>query len=81
MTLTERERFIYHAATLMTMKIMSNEFHLMPINVHKMIDLIRNNRCRKLNDELVDSIYTDIEEEVLLANSVYELKDGEVFGR
>ena len=31
--------------------------------------------------ELVDSIYTDIEEEVLLANSVYELKDGEVFGR
>ena len=81
MTLTEKERFIYHAATLMTMKIMSKEFHLMPINVHKMIDLIRNNRCRKLNDKVIDSIYTDIEEEVLCANAVYDMRDGEVLGR
>ena len=81
MTLTERERFIYHVATLMTMKIMSKEFHLMPINVHKMISLIRNNRCRKLDDREIDSIYTDIEEEVLLANSVYEMNDGELFMR
>ena len=81
MTLTEKERFIYHAATLMTMKIMSKEFHLMPVNVHEMISLIRNNRCRKLNDEDVDSIYTDIQEEVLLANSVYDLQDREVFRR
>ena len=79
MTLTEKERFIYHAATLMTMKIMSKEFHLMPVNVHGMISLIRNNRCRKLNDEDVDSIYTDIQEEVLLASSVYDMKDREVF--
>ena len=81
MTFTEREKFIYHAATLMTMKIMSKEFNLTPINVHKLMDLIRNNRCRQLTDKNLDEIYTDIEEEVLLANSVYDLHDNEVFMR
>ena len=78
MTLTEREKFIYHCATLMTMKIMSKEFNLVPINVKKLIDLIKNNRCRKLTEENLDKIYDDIEEEVLLSNTVYELKDGDV---
>ena len=79
MTLTEREKFIYHCTTLMTMKIMSKEFNLVPINVKKLIDLIKNNRCRKLTEENLDKIYDDIEEEVLLSNTVYELKDGDVF--
>ena len=79
MTLTEREKFIYHCATLMTMNIMSKEFNLVPINVKKLIDLIKNNRCRKLTEENLDKIYDDIEEEVLLSNTVYELKDGDVF--
>jgi hypothetical protein len=81
MTFTEREKFIYHAATLMTMKIMSKEFHLAPFNVHKIMDLIKNNRCRQLTDKNLDEIYTDIEEEVLLANSVYDLGDNEAFRR
>ena len=81
MTLTEREKFIYHCATLMTMKIMSKEFNLIPIDVQKLISLIKNNRCRKLTEKNLEDIYDDIEEEVLLANSVYELKDGEVFMR
>ena len=81
MTFSEREKFIYHAATLMTMQIMSKEFDLVPINVRKLISLIRNNRCRQLDDGQVDEIYNDVEEEVLLANAVYELKDGEVFTR
>ena len=81
MTFSEREKFIYHAATLMTMKIMSKEFHLMPINIQKLMALIRNNRCRQLKDEQIDEIYTDVEEEVLLANSVYDLKDNGVFTR
>ena len=81
MTLTEREKFIYHCATLMTMKIMSKEFNIVPINVQKLINLIKNNRCRQLTEENLDEIYDDIEEEVLLANSVYELKDGDVFTR
>ena len=81
MTLTEREKFIYHAATLMTMKIMSKEYNLVPIDVQKLISLIKNNRCRKLTEKNLEDIYDDIEEEVLLANSVYELKDGEVFMR
>jgi uncharacterized protein YneF (UPF0154 family) len=75
MSLTEREKFIYHAATLMTMKIMSREFDLMPINVQRLINLILKNRCRKLDNKQVDEVYTDIEEEVLLANCVYELPD------
>jgi hypothetical protein len=79
MTFSEREKFIYHCATLMTMKIMSKEFNLVPINVQKLIDLIKNNRCRKLTEESLDKIYDDIEEEVLLSNTVYELKDGDVF--
>lgn len=76
MSLSDREKFIYHAATLMTMKIMSKEFNLIPINVEKLINLIKENRCRKLNDSDMNVIYDDIEEEVLLANCVYELKDG-----
>ena len=81
MTFTEREKFIYHTATLMTMQIMSKEFNLTPIDVHKLISLIRNNRCRQLKDDQIDNIYDDVEEEVMLANAVYELKDGEVFTR
>jgi hypothetical protein len=45
------------------------------------MDLIKNNRCRQLTDKNLDEIYTDIEEEVLLANSVYDLRDNEVFTR
>ena len=81
MTFSEREKFIYHAATLMTMKIMSKEFDLMPINIQKLMALIRNNRCRQLKDDQINNIYDDVEEEVLLASTVYELKDGEVFTR
>ena len=81
MTFTEREKFIYHAATLMTMKIMSKEFNLRPFNVHKLMDLIKNNRCRQLTEENLDEIYTDIEEEVMLANSVYDMRDRGEFTR
>ena len=81
MTFTEREKFIYHSATLMTMKIMSKEFNLAPFNIHKLMGLIRNNRCRQLSEKNLEEIYDDIEEEVLLANSVYDLKDSEAFMR
>tara|TARA_Y100001949_G_scaffold19848_1_gene14149 strand:+ start:729 stop:974 length:246 start_codon:yes stop_codon:yes gene_type:complete len=81
MTFTEREKFIYHSATLMTMKIMSKEFNLAPFNIHKLMGLIRNNRCRQLSEENLEEIYDDIEEEVLLANSVYDLRDNEAFTR
>ena len=65
----------------MTMQIMSKEYNLTPIDVHKLISLIRNNRCRQLKDDQINNIYDDVEEEVLLASTVYELKDGEVFTR
>ena len=79
MTFTERERFIYHAATLMTMKILAKDHNMPTIDVHKMISLIKNNRCRKLTEKHIDSIYNDVEEEVMAANSVYTLGDGEIF--
>ena len=60
----------------MTMKIMSKEFSLAPINVKKLVDLVRGNRCRKLNGKEIDCVYDDIEEEVLLASCIYEMKDG-----
>ena len=60
----------------MTMKIMSKEFNLVPVDVKKLVDLIKNNRCRKLKGGDIDIIYDDIEEEVLLANCIYEMKDG-----
>ena len=63
------------------MSILSKEFNIPSINIHKMMALIRNNRCRKLSTKHIDSIYDDVEEEVMAANSVYNLGDGEVFTR
>ena len=79
MTFSERERFIYHAATLMPMKIISKEYKMPTIDIHKMLSLIKNNRCRRLSDKHIESIYDDVEEEVMAANAVYTLGDGEIF--
>jgi hypothetical protein len=75
MTFTDRERFIYHSATLMTLEIMgSRKSKRRTVDLHKFLDLIRNNRCRKLTNDDIDEIYNDIEEEVLLSNAVYDLQ-------
>ena len=75
MTFSERERFIYHAATLMTLDIM-NEKHDRrgrSKSLQRFLETIKKNRCRRLDSDDLDLIYKDIEEEVLLSTAVYDL--------
>ena len=78
MTFTARERFIYHAATLMTLEIMHRKESksVTTMSQKKTFDLISlflKNRCRKLTRVDVDKIYDDIEEEVLLSGPVFDM--------
>ena len=62
MSFSERERFIYHAATLMTMQ------HLQVLSkndLEKNLKAVQNNRCTSLTDNLVEEIFLDVEHEVL----------------
>ena len=61
MTFSQRERFIYHAITLMTM---SNLGKLAKDGLSKKIHAIRNNRCKNLTDEQIEEILLDVEQEV-----------------
>lgn len=78
MTFTARERFIYHAATLMTLSYMHGKRSksVTTMSQKKTFDLISlflKNRCRKLTRDDVDKIYDDIEEEVLLSGPVFDM--------
>ena len=62
MSFSERERFIYHAATLMTMQ------HLQALSksdLQKNLRAVQNNRCAGLTDKQVERIFLDVEHEVL----------------
>ena len=62
MTFSERERFIYHAATLMTMQ------HLQVLSkndLEKNLKAVQNNRCAGLTDKQVEEIFLDVEHELL----------------
>ena len=61
MTFSQRERFIYHAITLMTM---SNFGKLAKDGFSKKIYAIRNSRCKNLTDEQIEEILLDVEKEV-----------------
>ena len=61
MTFSERERFIYHAITLMAM---SNLGKLAKDGLSKKIRAIRNSRCKNLTDEQIEEILLDVEREV-----------------
>ena len=61
MTFSQRERFIYHAITLMTM---SNLGKLAKDGFSKKIHAIRNSRCKNLTDEQIEEILLDVEREV-----------------
>ena len=61
MTFSNRERFIYHAITLMTM---SNLGKLAKDGFSKKIHAIRNSRCKNLTDEQIEEILLDVEKEV-----------------
>ena len=61
MTFSQRERFIYHAITLMTM---SNLGKLAKDGFGKKIHAIRNSRFKNLTDEQIEEILLDVEREV-----------------
>ena len=61
MTFSERERFIYHATTMMTMSKLGK----LPTNgLSKNLNAIRNNRCKNLTDGKIEEILLDVEQEV-----------------
>ena len=61
MTFSERERFIYHATTLMTM---SNLGRLTKTSLNKKLETMRNNRCKNLLDKQIEEVFLDLEKEV-----------------
>jgi hypothetical protein len=72
----------------MTLEIMHRKKHGTNVDLLKMLESIKKNRCRKLTFDDIDIIYNDIEEEVLLSSAVYDLEMeksgnglGKFFGR
>ena len=61
MTFSDRERFIYHAATLMTMQ---NLQVLSKSDLQKNLKSVQNNRCTSLTDKQIEEILLDVEKEV-----------------
>ena len=74
MGFTEREKYIYHLATLMAMEATQDTMGgANALNVKHLINLIKKNRCRKLKGEEIQEILKDMEEEVLLSQAVYNM--------
>lgn len=74
MGFTEREKYIYHLATLMAMEATQESIGgVNALNVKHLINLIKNNRCRKLKGKDIEKILKDMEEEVLLSQAVYNM--------
>jgi len=67
MSLNDRERFIMHMVTVMTLSTMGDT-----IDVKKIQEEIRSGRCRRLTDKEVFEIWEDLKEEVLNGRAVYE---------
>ena len=67
MALNDREKFIMHMVTVMTLSTMGD-----PIDVKKVQEEIRKGRCRKLTDKEVFEVWEDLKEEVLNGRAVYE---------
>ena len=67
MTLNDREKFILHMVTVMTLASLGD-----PIDVKIIQKEIRKNSTRKLTDEDVYEIWEDMKEEVLNGRIVYE---------
>ena len=67
MALNDREKFIMHMITVMTLSSIGD-----PIDIRLVQTEIRKNRCRKLTDEDVSQIWEDMKEEVLNGRAVYE---------
>ena len=65
MALNDREKFIMHMTTVMTLSTMGD-----PIDIRLLQKEMRKNRCRKLTDEEVNELWEDMKEEVLNGRAV-----------
>lgn len=80
MSMTDREKFIYHAATLFTLQLMQKHMSgLTQEGMTGLLDLIKKNRCRKMQKNDFKSVLDDIEEELLLSAVVYDMKEERFF--
>ena len=75
MTLNDRERFILHLVALMTMQHFG-----MFADAKGLHELVRKNRCRQLNRDDVKKLFDEIQEEMLLGKTIYEVVDFGISG-
>jgi len=61
MNFSERERFIYHTTTLMTMSFLGK---ITKSDLTKKLEEVRNRRCKNLTDKQIEETFLDLEEEV-----------------
>ena len=82
MALSDREKFIMHMVTVMTLASLGD-----PIDIKLLQKELRKGRVRKLTDEDVNEIWEDMKEEVINGRAIYEEmisrmdKDNDVFKR
>ena len=69
MTLTERERFILHAVTAMTLSSLQPD---KSIDIKAVMDIILKDRCRNLGKEATALALNDIIDEITKGQLVYE---------
>ena len=67
MTLSDREKFIMHMMTVMTLASLGDQIDL------KLVEReVRKGRTRKLTDEEIHMVWDDMKEEILNGRAVYE---------
>ena len=80
MALNDREKFIMHMVTIMTLASLGDQ-----IDIKLLQKELRKGRTRKLTDKEVDALWEDMKEEILNGRAVYEemisslSKDNDVF--
>jgi len=80
MSMTDREKFIYHAATLFTLQLMQkHKSNLSKKSMTDLLNLIKKNRCRKLKRDDFKQVLDDMEEEIILSSVVYDMKEERIF--
>ena len=67
MVFTERERFIFHVVTAMSLSSLGEKF-----DVGVVVKEVLKNRCRHMDSEMQKEIYKDLEQEMLEGGSMYE---------
>ena len=69
--LSDREKFILHLVSMMTITRLSDTEHSEQL-ICKMMEDVRRNRCRSIAPEDVMDIVEEINEELLLGKALFE---------